>query len=96
MRPSSRQCRSCRLYTSYANQYTKPFNEISGVVTELQNALACAGRVLELIEAPAQTPDDPDALELAADTVRGSVSLQDVCFRYLPDRPLIELSLIHI
>ena len=79
---------SCLL--SYANQYTKPFNEISGVVTELQNALACAGRVLELIEAPAQTPDAPDALELAADTVRGSVSLQDVCFRYLPDRPLIE------
>ena len=79
---------SCLL--SYANQYTKPFNEISGVVTELQNALACAGRVLELIEAPAQTLDDPDALELAADTVRGSVSLQDVCFRYLPDRPLIE------
>ena len=79
---------SCLL--SYANQYTKPFNEISGVVTELQNALACAGRVLELIEAPAQTSDDPDALELAADTVRGSVSLQDVCFRYLPDRPLIE------
>ena len=79
---------SCLL--SYANQYTKPFNEISGVVTELQNALACAGRVLELIEAPAQTPDAPDALELAANTVRGSVSLQDVCFRYLPDRPLIE------
>ena len=79
---------SCLL--SYANQYTKPFNEISGVVTELQNALACAGRVLELIEAPAQIPDDPDALELAADTVRGSVALQDVCFRYLPDRPLIE------
>ena len=79
---------SCLL--SYANQYTKPFNEISGVVTELQNALACAGRVLELIEAPAQAPDEPDALELAADTVRGSVSLQDVCFRYLPDRPLIE------
>ena len=60
------------------------------MVTELQNALACAGRVLELIEAPAQTPDDPDALELSADTVRGSVALQDVCFRYLPDRPLIE------
>ena len=79
---------SCLL--SYANHYTKPFNEISGVVTELQNALACAGRVLELIEAPAQTPDAPDALELAANTVRGSVSLQDVCFRYLPDRPLIE------
>ena len=79
---------SCLL--SYANQYTKPFNEISGVVTELQNALACAGRVLELIEAPAQTPDAPDALELGADTVRGSVALQDVCFRYLPDRPLIE------
>ena len=75
---------------NYANQYTKPFNDISGVMTELQNALACAGRVLELIEAPAQTPDDPDALELAADTVRGSVALQDVCFRYLPDRPLIE------
>ena len=79
---------SCLL--SYANQYPKPFNEISGVVTELQTALACAGRVLERIEAPAQTPDAPDALELAANTVRGSVSLQAVCFRYLPDRPLIE------
>lgn len=73
---------------SYANQYTKPFNEISGVVTELQNALACAGRIFELIEEPAQTPDAPDAHGL--DKVDGTVALRDVSFRYEPSRPLIE------
>ena len=73
---------------SYANQYTKPFNEISGVVTELQNALACAGRIFELIEEPAQTPDEPDAHGL--DKVDGTVALRDVSFRYEPSRPLIE------
>ena len=78
---------SCLL--SYANQYTKPFNEISGVVTELQNALACAGRVLELIEARPQTPDAPDAHALDAEEVEGRVQLEEVDFRYVPDRPLI-------
>ena len=78
---------SCLL--SYANQYTKPFNEISGVVTELQNALACAGRVLELIEARPQTPDAPDARALGAEEVEGRVQLAEVDFRYVPDRPLI-------
>lgn len=73
---------------SYANQYTKPFNEISGVVTELQNALACAARVFELIETPSQPPDAPGARILSG--VSGAVSLQDVSFRYLPDKPLIE------
>ena len=75
-------------FLSYANQYTKPFNEISGVVTELQNAIACAARLFELIEAPAQTPDDPDAVPL--DEVRGSVRFENVCFSYTPERPLIE------
>ena len=72
---------------SYANQYTKPFNEISGVVTELQNALACAARVFELIEEEPETPDCPDAAVLQPD---GSVSLSDVSFSYRPDRKLIE------
>lgn len=72
---------------SYANQYTKPFNEISGVVTELQNALACAARVFELIEEAPETPDHADAAELKPD---GSVSLSNVCFSYRPDRRLIE------
>ena len=73
---------------AYANQYTKPFNEISGVVTELQNALACADRVFELIEEDAQTPDASDAKRLT--DVAGNVSLENVSFRYVPDRPLIE------
>ena len=73
-------------FLSYANQYAKPFNEISGVVTELQNALACAGRVFELIDAPAQPPDAPYALQ-APD---GAVTLSNVRFSYTPDRPLIE------
>ena len=72
---------------SYANQYTKPFNEISGVVTELQNALACAGRIFDLIEQEPQVPEEPDASVLS--NVKGHVSLQDVSFSYDPDRPLI-------
>ena len=72
---------------SYANQYTKPFNEISGVVTELQNALACAGRIFELIEEEPQIPDAENAMELK--DVKGNVSLHDVEFSYDPKRPLI-------
>ena len=75
-------------FLNYANQYTKPFNEISGVITELQNALACAGRIFELIDEPAQEPDAPDAKTLQS--VRGEVSLSDVCFSYTPERRLIE------
>ena len=75
------------VFLSYANQYTKPFNEISGVVTELQNALACAARVFELLDAEDQVPEAEDAAALQPD---GHVQLQDVSFRYLPDRPLIE------
>ena len=75
-------------FLAYANQYTKPFNEISGVVTELQNAIACAARLFELIEAPAQSPDAKDAKALAQ--VRGQVEWKDVCFSYVKDRPLIE------
>lgn len=73
---------------SYANQYTKPFNEISGVVTELQNALACASRLFELIEEEPQIPEPADAVELA--DVKGSIELNDVSFSYVPDRKLIE------
>lgn len=75
-------------FLSYANQYTKPFNEISGVVTELQNALASAARVFELIDEKAILQDKPDAMEL--ETVEGRVELQDVDFSYTPDRRLIE------
>ena len=75
------------VFLSYANQYAKPFNEISGVVTELQNALACASRVFALLDAEDQTPEAPGALTLHPD---GRVALEDVSFRYLPDRPLIE------
>ena len=75
------------VFLSYANQYTKPFNEISGVVTELQNALACAARVFELLDAEDQVPEAENAAVLQPD---GHVQLQDVFFRYLPDRPLIE------
>ena len=74
-------------FLSYANQYTKPFNEISGVVTELQNALACADRIFELIEAKPQIPDAPDAVELK--DVKGNVELDQVAFSYVEDRPLI-------
>ena len=75
-------------FLSYANQYTKPFNEISGVVTELQNAIACAARLLELIDAPAQTPEPENAVTLK--DVRGTVDLKDVCFSYTPGTRLIE------
>lgn len=75
------------VFLSYANQYTKPFNEISGVVTELQNALACAARVFELLDAEDQVPEAENAAALQPD---GHVQLQDVSFRYLSDRPLIE------
>ena len=75
-------------FLSYANQYTKPFNEISGVVTELQNALACAGRVFELIEERPQVPDAPGARVL--ENAQGSVSIQDVAFSYRPEQPLLE------
>ena len=75
-------------FLSYANQYTKPFNEISGVVTELQNAIACAGRVLELIEEEPEPEEPADAVELKE--VDGSVELQDVSFSYEPEQKLIE------
>lgn len=73
---------------SYANQYTKPFNEISGVVTELQNALACASRLFELIEEEPQVSEPADAVALTE--VKGSVRLENVEFSYVPDRKLIE------
>ena len=75
------------IFLNYANQYTKPFNEISGVVTELQNALACAARVFELLDADDQVPEAEHARVLQPD---GHVELKDVSFRYLPDRPLID------
>ena len=75
------------VFLNYANKYTKPFNEISGVVTELQNALACAARVFELLDADDQIPEAENAAVLQPD---GHVQLEDVSFRYLPDRPLIE------
>lgn len=73
---------------SYANQYTKPFNEISGVITELQNALACAGRVIELIEEDAEVPDAADAVDL--EHANGKVELSHVYFSYVPEQKLIE------
>lgn len=78
---------SLSAFLSYANQYTKPFNEISGVVTELQGALACAQRVFELIDAPEETPDSPSAQKL--EPVTGAVEIQDVSFSYVPEKPLI-------
>lgn len=76
-------------FLSYANQYTKPFNEISGVVTELQNAIACAGRLLELIDSPAEKPD-PEKPLIPSFHETGSVSFEKVCFSYVEDKPLIE------
>lgn len=73
---------------SYANQYTKPFNEISGVITELQNALACAGRVIELIEEDAEVPDAENAVDL--EHANGKVELSHVYFSYVPEQKLIE------
>ena len=75
-------------FLSYANQYAKPINEITGVVTELQNALACAGRVFELIDEPVETPDAADAKTLCG--VSGGVQLSDVAFSYTPEQRLIE------
>ncbi|MBR5140017.1 MAG: ABC transporter ATP-binding protein [Clostridia bacterium] len=77
---------SCML--AYANQYTKPFNEISGVITEFQNSLACAGRVFELIEEKEEIPDADDAKELS--DCDGEVSISDVSFSYVPEKPLIK------
>ena len=75
-------------FLNYANQYTKPFNEISGVVTELQNAIACASRVFELLDAPEMTqdPEMPDAL----DTVQGRVEIRDLSFSYTEEKPLLQ------
>ena len=75
-------------FLSYANQYTKPFNEISGVVTELQNALACAARIFELIDEEPQVPDAADAKVL--EHAKGNVKLENVYFSYVPDKKLIE------
>lgn len=75
-------------FLNYANQYTKPFNEISGVVTELQNALACAGRVFELIEAPARSPE-PEHPQMP-EKVTGAVEIRDLKFSYVPEKPLID------
>ena len=75
-------------FLTYAGQYTKPFNEISGVVTELQNAMACAARLFELIEAETEIPDAPGAAVLT--NCQGQVTLRDVAFSYTPDKPLIE------
>ena len=77
-------------FLSYANQYTKPFNEISGVVTELQNAMACASRIFELLDEEERTPDKADARVLTEEQVDGAVEISDVSFRYVPDRKLIE------
>lgn len=74
---------------SYANQYTKPFNEISGVITELQNALACAARVFELIDAEPQIPEADNAHELSAEEIDGRVNIENVEFSYTPDKELI-------
>lgn len=77
-------------FLSYANQYTKPFNEISGVVTELQNALACAARIFELIKEEPQIPDNEDARVLKDTDVDGALELENVYFSYVPEKKLIE------
>ena len=81
------------VFLSYASQYAKPFNEISGVVTELQNALACAARVFSLPDEDDRVPDKENAAVLSP---KGTVDLKDVCFRYVPDRPLIEGFNLHV
>ena len=75
-------------FLNYANQYTKPFNEISGVITELQNALACAGRVFELIEAPARSPEPENPQR--PNEVKGQVEIINLRFSYVPEKPLID------
>ena len=77
------------VFLSYANQYTKPFNEISGVVTEMQSALACAERVFTLLDAQNETPDKAGAVRLEPETTQGEVTLEHVRFSYVPTRPLI-------
>lgn len=81
------------VFLSYASQYAKPFNEISGVVTELQNALACAARVFSLLDEDDRVPDKGNAAVLSP---KGTIDLKDVCFRYVPDRPLIEGFNLHV
>lgn len=81
-------------FLSYANQYTKPFNEISGVITELQNAIACAGRIFELIDEEPQTPEPQDAVTLQEPD--GTVELNHVCFSYTPQKKLIEDFNLHV
>jgi len=81
-------------FLNYANQYTKPFNEISGVVTELQNALACAGRVFELIEAPAKSPEPEHPRR--PEKVAGRVEICDLAFSYVPEKPLIRDFDLHV
>ena len=81
------------VFLSYASQYAKPFNEISGVVTELQNALACAARVFSLLDETDRVPDKESAAVLSP---KGTVDLKDVCFRYVPNRPLIEGFNLHV
>ncbi|MBR6745530.1 MAG: ABC transporter ATP-binding protein, partial [Clostridia bacterium] len=78
---------SLSVFLSYANQYTKPFNEISGVVTELQNAMACAERLLELVEKDPQTPDKPGAKVLT--NAKGNIDIRNISFSYTEDKPLI-------
>ncbi len=84
--PGSLSVGGLTIFLSYANQYTKPFNEISGVVSEMQNALACAQRVFDLIEEPEQKADAPDELTYT----RGDILISDVSFSYVPEKPLIQ------
>ena len=84
---------SLTAFLTFATQYTKPFNEISGVVTELQGAIACAGRIFELIDEKAELPDADDALLL--DDVKGNIDIDDVCFSYTEDKKLLENVNIH-
>ena len=84
------------IFLSYANQYTKPFNEISSVVTEMQNAISCAERVFELLDEASEVPDSETALALRREDVRGEVTLRDVSFSYDPTRPLIRNLDLHV
>lgn len=81
-------------FLGYANQYTKPFNEISGVITELQNALACAARIFELIDEEPQIPDAEDAVVLT--NVEGNVGIEDVSFSYVPEQTLLQHVNLHV
>lgn len=83
-------------FLSYANQYTKPFNEISGVITELQNAMTCAGRIFELMEEEPETSDAADAVTLSRDDLNGEVAFDHVDFSYTPERELIRDLNLHL